>query len=68
MKVSDGPYGLIRFEEIMAETDKAIFVRVSKKPRIQEWIPKSQIADLNTETRELWVTEWIARQKGLEYE
>jgi len=64
----DGSYVLILFEEILAETDKAVLVRISKEDRIKEWIPRSQIGDLNTDTKELWITQWIAEQKGLEHE
>lgn len=57
------------FEEILNGTDKAFLIRFNDD--VEEWIPCSQIADVDDYTvgdtdGTVSVTEWIAREKGLE--
>lgn len=56
------------FEEIVAETEKALLVRLEDGQEV--WLPLSQISDADDyrqgdEDGTISVTEWIAKQKGL---
>ena len=54
--------------EVLRETDKALLLEVGDK---EAWVPKSHIADADQyaegdQDLTISVTEWIAREKGLE--
>ena len=56
------------FDEILRETEKAFLIRIDDE---EYWIPFSQIADPEEYREgdtdgEISITEWIAREKGLE--
>ena len=63
-------YVHVDVDEIVRVTDKALLVRIDDE---QIWLPLSQIADAGDydfqagdQELSLSVTEWIAREKGLE--
>lgn len=56
------------FEEIVAETDKALLIRFEDGR--EEWMPLSQIADPDSYKKgdrngTISLTDWIVHQKGL---
>lgn len=67
--MSASNYVHILVEAIEAETNKAFLCRLGDG--WEEWIPFSQIADyedyrVGDKDVELSITEWIAKQKGIE--
>lgn len=52
--------------EVRAETEKALLIYDGKT---QVWIPRSQIRDESTDSKgkitSIFLTEWMATQKGL---
>jgi hypothetical protein len=59
--------------DILAETDKAVFVRVRFNDGESEniWFPRSQMVDhedlgVGMKDVTITITEWIAKQKGIE--
>jgi hypothetical protein len=67
--MSESRWVHLDFEEILAETEKALLVRFDED--CEEWIPLSQVADPDEYHAEMGagtisITEWIAKQKGFE--
>lgn len=52
----------VPYDEIKHETDKAYLMAVAHG---NEWMPKSQIIDLNEEDSICTIPYWLAEQKGL---
>lgn len=69
--MSESRYVHLDFEEIIAETDKALLVRFDDET--EEWIPLSQIADPDEYHAEMGggtisITKWLVEQKGVDCE
>lgn len=67
--MSASNYVHIDVEEILRETDAAFYVLLPSGE--ETWLPKSQIADADDYNKgdkdcTLSITQWIARQKGIE--
>ena len=62
----------IEFEDckLVAQTEKAGLFEIPDCDEAQ-WIPFSQVSEdsisKNGETGTIWLTEWICKQKGIEY-
>ena len=59
---------LVRFDHELHETPKAYKVAMSEDDDEGIWMPKSQVASYDSDSGEIWVSQWIAETKGLEYE
>lgn len=65
MAYDDGNNVLVKFDRVAHETETAILIEVDDS---SEWIPKSQIACVDEELKEMWIPLWLAEKKGLDYD
>ena len=69
--MSASRYVHIQVDELIRMTDKAMLVRLDDEKGEEIWLPLSQIADPDDYHEgdcdfELAITEWLAREKGLD--
>lgn len=66
----DGTNVLVRFHHIKFAGPKAksILFAMAEVDVDGVWFPKSEIAYLDPETGEVWVPEWLAKKRGVDYE
>jgi len=68
MNFDDGENVLVRFHRVKASSPRARLIELSVEDAEGVWIPESQIAHIDEDAGELWIPEWLAEKKGLEYE
>lgn len=64
----DGENVLVRFYGMDGDTAKAYKILITVDDIEGVWIPRSQVADIDWDTHEMWIPLWLAEKKGLEYE
>lgn len=66
----DGTNVLVRFDHQRADTGVggAKLLRMNADNFDEVWFPNSEIKHFDAEAGEMWIPEWLARKKGVEYE
>lgn len=64
----DGTNVLVRFHECDDRSRKGIHLLLSPDDRDGVWLPKSKVAYIDHDAGEVWIPEWLAKKKGLDYE
>lgn len=64
----NGDNVLVRFHDARHETASAHLLAIAADDVEGVWLPKSQIAHIDLDAKEVWIPLWLAEKKGLEYE
>ncbi len=64
----DGENVLVRFEHLERQTAKAYCILIEFSDTEAVVLPKSKVAHLDEDAGEVWIPEWLATDRGLEYE
>lgn len=52
----------IPYDELLGHTDKAVLVKIGGEDM---FIPKTQICDVDEKRKQISLSEWMAKQKGI---
>jgi hypothetical protein len=64
----DGENVLVRFELVERQTAKAVVILIDLCDSEGVMLPKSKVAHIDEDAGEIWIPEWLATDRGLEYD